>query len=613
MQTPNGRSGSLEVTQRTSPAMPRDACQLKTTRSEFDSASSTHPASRMPKDRTPKIIELKSHRSLVPEICQLHEDLKRTKEQVSSSESWKRRAQQEAEEAKQQLLAMSRKLVESQQQLLELSASEEAWIKEFRKISQDRDRAWQSELEAVQRQHSVDSAALNAAISKIKRLKIQLEMVVESVAAQTKLAESACAEVQSLKLDLAETLSLLENMKTQLRDCADSEAQSQASVRKILLQLKTTKKTVETLQLDGLKAMEVYNSLASELEQSRAQVYSLEGLVSKLQTDVVNARSKSTGDSSGDYKLIQEIGENGEIGESDQLKAELNSMKSEVGQLRSALEAVEISYQEEQIRSTMQIRRAHKLVEQTKSESCLREGELEEELKKTKSDIEEYKANLMDKETELQSLSEENEGLNMKIEDNQSSQRESELETELKKSKADITDLKATLMDKEMKLWNISEANEMLKMEIKKWEMERAKVKDAAITESEAARNAEGETLMRIGSMTEEADKSIRKAARVAEQLEAAQATNAEMEADLRRLKVQSDQWRKAAETAVAILSTTNNGKFVERTGLLEGNYHPVTGKLSLPYLEDMDDDSPKKKNGNMLKKIGVLWNKGQK
>ncbi|KAF5727427.1 interactor of constitutive active ROPs 3-like [Tripterygium wilfordii] len=111
----------------------------------------------------------------------------------------------------------------------------------------------------------------------------------------------------------------------------------------------------------------------------------------------------------------------------------------------------------------------------------------------------------------------------------------------------------------------------------------------------------------------EEADKSNRKAARVFEQLEAAQATNSEMEAELRRLKVQSDQWRKAAEAAAAMLSAGNDGKFMDRIGSLESNYNPIFGEVSSHYDEDMDDDLLKKKNGNMLRKIGVLWKKPQK
>ena len=88
----------------------------------------------------------------------------------------------------------------------------------------------------------------------------------------------------------------------------------------------------------------------------------------------------------------------------NQLEAEVVSLKSEVERLRSAIETAEIKYQEEQNRSTVQIRNAYELVDQIKSESCQRECELEAELKKKKADIEELKANLMDKETELQGI-----------------------------------------------------------------------------------------------------------------------------------------------------------------------------------------------------------------
>ncbi|GKB79109.1 cysteine--tRNA ligase 2, cytoplasmic [Tanacetum coccineum] len=53
-----------------------------------------------------------------------------------------------------------------------------------------------------------------------------------------------------------------------------------------------------------------------------------------------------------------------------------------------------------------------------------------------------------------------------------------------------------------------------------------------------------------IHYLTKETDKRNRKVVKVTEQLDLAQAANAEMEVDLRRLKVQSDQWRKAAEAA---------------------------------------------------------------
>ncbi|XVF07959.1 hypothetical protein REPUB_Repub06bG0184300 [Reevesia pubescens] len=487
----DSRTSSGEVPQRKSPATPRTAHQLKIPGSDSNTISSPNPASKTPKDRSPKVTERKALRSPVSEkkrssrvteleaqLTQLQDDLKRTKDQLTASESWKRRAMQEAEEAKKELSAMSAKLEESEQQLLEISASEDDRVHDLRKISQDRDRAWQSEIEALQKQHSMDSTALASAMNEIQKLKVQLEKAYESEAIQTKHAESAHAEIQNLRIELTETLSLVEKLK----------------------------------------------------------------------------------------------------------------------------------YQEEYIRSKLQIRCAYEQVECIRTQSSQREAELEAELKRTKADVEELRANLMDKETELPSFSEENEGLNLKIEKNQSNERESELFEELKKLEADLTELKANLTAKETELQSVTEQKEILKMEIKKREMESNKVSDESVVLLEAAKSAEREALMKLGYLTEEADKSSRRAARVTEQLDAAQAANTEMEAEFRRLKVQSDQWRKAAEAAAAMLS--NNGKHADRTISLDSNYNRTIGS---PNSEDMDDDSPKKKNGNMLKKIGVLWKKGQK
>ncbi|KAF3455055.1 hypothetical protein FNV43_RR05503 [Rhamnella rubrinervis] len=601
------RTGSSEVPPRVSP---RAARQLRPTALETDSASSSSQATRTSKDRSPKVKERRSPRSPVPEkkrpnritelesqITQLQEDLKKAKDQLRSSESWKKQAQQDAEESKKQLLVLSSKLEESQQQLEDLSASEEARVIELQKISQDRDRAWQSELQAVQRHHSVDSAALASANNEIQWLKVQLEMVAASEATKSKHAESANVELQGLKEELTETLSLMENMKNELNECKESEAQAQAVVSETLLQLETAKKTVDALRSDSMKAMEAYNSIASELDQSRARVNLLEGLVSKLDTGHNNSSSNLMQNPTCDFEKFGEQ----QTRESSPVEVELNNFKSEVVQLRSALETAETRYNEEQIRSMVQIRTAYELMEQIKSRSNLREAELEAELAKPRL------------ETELQGIIEENEGLNLKIEKNLSYQREYELENELKKVKEQVADLKANLMDKETEVQNILEENGMLKLEISKTEMDKNRMNNEVVTEVEAARSAQREALRRVEVVMEEADKSNKRMARLAEQLEAAQAASAEMEAELRRLKVQSDQWRKAAEAAAAMLSAGNNGKVMERTGSLDSNYDPLTGKISSPNSEDMDEDLLKKKNGNMLKKIGVLWKKPQK
>ena len=90
---------------------------------------------------------------------------------------------------------MSEKLVESQQQVLELSTSEEDRVQELYKLSQDRNRAWESELKAVQKQHAMDVAALASAMNEVQRLKVQLNMGSESDQTRSNLAESAQVEM----------------------------------------------------------------------------------------------------------------------------------------------------------------------------------------------------------------------------------------------------------------------------------------------------------------------------------------------------------------------------------------------------------------------------------
>ncbi|MCD9641051.1 hypothetical protein HAX54_026867 [Datura stramonium] len=612
MQTPKGRTVSVEVPQRTSAATLKTARKLKTPGSDADSVSSPNPASRTPKDRSPKVVCRRSPRSPVIEkkrpgkaydletqLAQLQDELKKAKDQLSASESLKKRAQQDADEAKKQLAAMSEKLEDSKKQLLELSDSEEARLLELRKISQDRDRAWQSELEAIQKQHELDSAALASAMNEIQKLRIQLDRKADSEAAQAQHAESAYVEVQSLRIELTKTLTLVDKLRNQLNDSKESEACSLEEVGKAQMQLEVAKMTEDTLRSEGLKAMEACRTLSLELEKSKDQVASLEELVSKLHSGPVDSSESSV--------AAEGNGVNIEV---DKLKIELSTIQDEVSQLRAALEDSERKYQEEYIQSTLQIRSAYELVESTKSESTHREAEWEAKLNEAKSEVEELKEKLMNREAQLRDITDENKGLSVHVEQMQSADREFELAAQLKKSESVLGDLRANLSDKETELQSLMEENEQLKSEIVKKESQSSKISNEALALVEAAKTAERAALIKLGDLTEEADKSSRKVTRVTEELNAAQAAHLEIETELRRLKVQCDQWRKAAEAAASMLSTGNNGKYVERTGSLD--YHTIGGKLGSPLLDDLDDDSPKKKN-NMLKKIGFLLKKGQK
>ncbi|KAE8735560.1 ROP interactive partner 5 isoform 4 [Hibiscus syriacus] len=405
-------------------------------------------------------------------------------------------------------------------------------------------------------------------------------MVAESEAAQTKQAESAHSELQSLKEKLVETHSLVENMKNSLRIARNQKLGPNQGRMKLGYNWKLQKRLLKHL-----------------------------GLVNKLKAAMTGAGGSISIEPDGNCIAVDhQAGENKKPEESCQLEAEISSLKSEVTRLRSALKTAETKCHAEETQGTIEIKSAHGLVEQIKSEASSRETELLAELEKANISITDLKANMMDKETELQCISEENDELRMKLEKTMSRQRESELEKELNLLNETIVDLKANMMDKETELQNISEENEMLRLEINKRDSDKGKT-----NELDEARAAEREAIMKLGLAMEEADKNNRRAARVAEQLEAAQTANSEMETELRTLKVQSNQWRKAAEAAASMLSAGNNGKFMERTGSLDINYDPVKGRVGLPYTDDLDDELLKKKHGNMLKKIGVLWKKPQK
>ncbi|CAK8536289.1 unnamed protein product [Lathyrus sativus] len=381
-------------------------------------------------------------------------------------------------------------------------------------------------------------------------------------------------------------------MKNQLQDCTES-VQAKPLVNETLRQLEAAKRTVEFLRLDAAKAVHGYNSSALELNESRTRVKSIG---SNLK---IEAERLGKGDSTNHIEI------------------EFRSLRSEVELLRSAIEIAEIKFQEEQIQNTVKIRNAYELIERIKYESSQKESELE----RKKAEIEELKEKLLDKENELQGIVDENEKLNSKLEKSVSlsTKKERELKEELKRLDECVAVMKGEMMDKETTLQSISEENEILKMEInKRFTFSHVgMMSDEVAAEIGAAKAAERDAFAKLKIMIEEADRSNNKAARVTEMLEAARAANTEKEAELKRIKVQCDQWRKAAETAAAMFSAGKNGNIAERSMSMDNNYNSSVMKSNKysNFYEEIDDwsDLQRKKNGNVLKKIGDLWKKPQK
>lgn len=381
-------------------------------------------------------------------------------------------------------------------------------------------------------------------------------------------------------------------MKNQLQDCKES-VQAKPLVNETLRQLEAAKRTVEFLRADAAKAVHGYNSSALELDESRTREVSLD---SNLK---IEAERLGKGDSTSHIEI------------------EFRSLRSEVELLRSAIEIAEIKFQEEQIQNTVKIRNAYEFIERIKSESSQRESKLERQ----KNEIEELKEKLLDKENELQGVVYENEKLNSKLEKSVSSSttKERELKAELKRLDECVAVMKGEMMDKETTLQSISEENEILKMEInKRFTFSHVgMMSDEVAAEIGAAKAAERDAFAKLKIMIEEAERSNNKAERVTEMLEAARAANAEKEAELKRIKVQCDQWRKAAETAAAMFSAGKNGNIAERSMSMDNCYNSrvVKSNKYSNFYEEIDDwsDLQRKKNGNVLKKIGDLWKKPQK
>ncbi|KAI5662272.1 hypothetical protein M9H77_21595 [Catharanthus roseus] len=111
-----------------------------------------------------------------------------------------------------------------------------------------------------------------------------------------------------------------------------------------------------------------------------------------------------------------------------------------------------------------------------------------------------------------------NKGLILKVEDHQSIGID-QVEEELKESESALECLRASLMEKEIELQNVTAENDMLKLEIKNRELERSKLNDEACALTEAAKATKKEARMKLGYLIEEADKSRRKAARIIKQI----------------------------------------------------------------------------------------------
>ncbi|KAF3782023.1 Interactor of constitutive active ROPs 4 [Nymphaea thermarum] len=167
---------------------------------------------------------------------------------------------------------------------------------------------------------------------------------------------------------------------------------------------------------------------------------------------------------------------------------------------------------------------------------------------------------------------------------------------------AEIMELKAKLLRQEQDLIRLSRENEDLKLQLLEVEELRAK---------------EEETAEQVKRLTEELEESKQRTTQATEQLEVTIQSKSELEAEMKRMRVQAEQWRKAAEAATAMLTSVDNYVGSDINGRC-GNKHLPHGLEDSGY---MGSDSPmtdsmedvyagKRKGGAGIKRFGEFWKK---
>ncbi|KAI5017051.1 hypothetical protein ZWY2020_037429 [Hordeum vulgare] len=414
---------------------------------------------------------------------------------------------------------------------------------------------------------------------------------------------SPVTEVNQLQDELKKTkeqLSASEARRCQAQEADGSKEAGTGCALKLeesQCQLVNLSAAEESVSRSCARLQECLKSKDIELGESKARVVALEEDLKKAHAAGNEILDEAqAGNANGGFgSPLTEV-----LKKSPHPTSDINgSPDPEIEHLRMALEVAEMRYQEEQTRLTLRQRQSMRCWRML-SLSVWQVCDIELKLKSKNDELMAAQAALTGKAQEDLHRSD---GL---------SEMQPELEAKLMKSITDIAELKANLMDKENALQSLVEENETLKSEAGKKEADVQQRYEAAVAELELAKAAEQDVRMRLGYVTEEADKSSRRAARASEQLDAAQAASTEADAELRRLRVQSDQWRKAAEAAAAALAGggNNGGRMVERTGSLDTEYNgSIGGKLmGSPF---SDEESPAAQQ--RAAEDGGLWKKGPK
>ncbi|CBI32925.3 unnamed protein product, partial [Vitis vinifera] len=181
---------------------------------------------------------------------------------------------------------------------------------------------------------------------------------------------------------------------------------------------------------------------------------------------------------------------------------------------------------------------------------------------------------------------------------------------ELAMKNDEINLLKAKLEEKEKELEGSCQEIEGLKKQL-----------NEAASEIVLVRTKEEEMALRLSQLGEDLKANKANEAQLKEKLEAVEGVKEALEAEMKKLRVQTEQWRKAADAAAAVLAggvEMNGRRISERCGSMDKHFGGVfessaggyAGFVGSPVLADDFDDGfgSGKRKGSGIKMFGDLW-----
>lgn len=190
---------------------------------------------------------------------------------------------------------------------------------------------------------------------------------------------------------------------------------------------------------------------------------------------------------------------------------------------------------------------------------------------------------------------------------------ENPLSDELALKNDEIDLLKRNLDAKEKEVEAFREENESLKIQL-----------DEKSLKVSSAQSEINELRRKLNEANEELEKSKSRGIQISEKLEASEKAKEGLEEEMKRVRVQTEQWRKAADAAASVLAggvETNGRRISERCGSMDKFYGNAIdhvsgyGYVGSPGLIDDDTDDvfgSEKRKG--IRMFGDLWKrKGHK